>query len=112
MAGIGGCPNGGGNRIGCTMPGFPDMFMPFMNQPPGSPLSSMAVMACGRADPYGRDARIIGEVKAEPKGIVAMRTGFGGRAHRGHACRRATAADMLQLSVVSRQSFVRPGLSD
>jgi len=27
---------------------------------------------------YGRDACIIGEVKAEPKGIVAMRTGFGG----------------------------------
>ncbi|MBA3571674.1 MAG: hydrogenase expression/formation protein HypE, partial [Pyrinomonadaceae bacterium] len=27
---------------------------------------------------YGRDACIIGEVKAEPRGIVAMRTGFGG----------------------------------
>jgi hydrogenase expression/formation protein HypE len=27
---------------------------------------------------YGRDACIIGEVRAEPKGIVAMRTGFGG----------------------------------
>ena len=27
---------------------------------------------------YGRDACIIGEVKAEPQGIVAMRTGFGG----------------------------------
>jgi hydrogenase expression/formation protein HypE len=27
---------------------------------------------------YGRGACIIGEVKAEPKGIVAMRTGFGG----------------------------------
>ncbi|HEX7177523.1 MAG TPA: hydrogenase expression/formation protein HypE [Pyrinomonadaceae bacterium] len=27
---------------------------------------------------YGRAACIIGEVKAEPKGIVAMRTGFGG----------------------------------
>ena len=27
---------------------------------------------------YGRDACIIGEVKAEPKGIVAMVTGFGG----------------------------------
>ncbi len=28
--------------------------------------------------PYGRAACIIGEVKAEPQGIVAMRTGFGG----------------------------------
>lgn len=27
---------------------------------------------------YGRDACIIGEVKTEPQGIVAMRTGFGG----------------------------------
>jgi hydrogenase expression/formation protein HypE len=31
-----------------------------------------------RENQYGRDARIIGEVKAEPQGIVAMRTGFGG----------------------------------
>jgi hydrogenase small subunit len=31
------------------MPGFPDKFMPFMNQPPGSLLSSKAVMTYGRA---------------------------------------------------------------
>jgi hydrogenase expression/formation protein HypE len=31
-----------------------------------------------RENVYGRDACIIGEVKAEPQGIVAMRTGFGG----------------------------------
>ena len=35
MGGIGGCPNVGGICIGCTMPGFPDKFMPFMDQPPG-----------------------------------------------------------------------------
>jgi hydrogenase small subunit len=29
--GIGGCPNVGGICIGCTMPGFPDKFMPFMD---------------------------------------------------------------------------------
>jgi hydrogenase small subunit len=28
--GVGGCPNVGGICIGCTMPGFPDKFMPFM----------------------------------------------------------------------------------
>ena len=50
MAGIGGCPNVGGICIGCTMPGFPDKFMPFMNQPPGSLLSSNAVSTYGRAD--------------------------------------------------------------
>jgi hydrogenase small subunit len=40
MAGIGGCPNVGGICIGCTMPGFPDKFMPFMDEPPGGTLSS------------------------------------------------------------------------
>ena len=49
MGGIGGCPNVGGICIGCTMPGFPDKFMPFMNQPPGSLLSSQAVQTYGRA---------------------------------------------------------------
>ena len=49
MGGVGGCPNVGGICIGCTMPGFPDKFMPFMDQPPGSLLSSSAVMTYGRA---------------------------------------------------------------
>jgi hydrogenase small subunit len=47
MAGIGGCPNVGGICIGCTMPGFPDKFMPFMDEPPGGRLSSNAIL------PYG-----------------------------------------------------------
>ena len=42
MAGIGGCPNVGGICIGCTMPGFPDKFMPFMDEPPGAKLSTAA----------------------------------------------------------------------
>jgi hydrogenase small subunit len=29
VSGVGGCPNVGGICIGCTMPGFPDRFMPF-----------------------------------------------------------------------------------
>ena len=49
MAGIGGCPNIGGICIGCTMPGFPDKFMPFMSQPPGSLLSAGAVATYGKA---------------------------------------------------------------
>jgi hydrogenase small subunit len=48
MAGIGGCPNVGGICIGCTMPGFPDKFMPFMDEPPGGVLSSNLIR------PYGR----------------------------------------------------------
>jgi hydrogenase small subunit len=48
MAGLGGCPNVGGICIGCTMPGFPDKFMPFMDEPPGAQLSSNAVVMYGR----------------------------------------------------------------
>ena len=47
MAGIGGCPNVGGICIGCTMPGFPDKFMPFMDEPPGATVSSTLIK------PYG-----------------------------------------------------------
>jgi hydrogenase small subunit len=49
MAGIGGCPNVGGICIGCTMPGFPDKFMPFMDEPPGAKLSTGAVKYWGVA---------------------------------------------------------------
>jgi hydrogenase small subunit len=49
MAGIGGCPNVGGICIGCTMPGFPDKFMPFMDEPPGSKVSSGVSMVYGKA---------------------------------------------------------------
>lgn len=47
MKGIGGCPNVGGVCIACTMPGFPDRFMPFMDEPPGASLSSAMIK------PYG-----------------------------------------------------------
>jgi hydrogenase small subunit len=45
--GVGGCPNVGGICIGCTAPGFPDKLMPFMNQPPGSLLSTDAIRTYG-----------------------------------------------------------------
>ncbi len=49
MAGIGGCPNVGGICIACTMPGFPDKFMPFMDEPPGAKISSDSSAAYGAA---------------------------------------------------------------
>ncbi|MEV0148780.1 MULTISPECIES: hydrogenase expression protein HypE [unclassified Nonomuraea] len=66
MDGIGGCPNVGGICIGCTMPGFPDKFMPFMDQPPGASVSA------GMAGVYGglvRGLRAITNktVNTEPK---------------------------------------------
>ena len=50
---MGGCPNVGGICIGCTMPGFPDKFMPFMDEPPGGKLSTNAVK------PYGKTMRAL-----------------------------------------------------
>jgi hydrogenase small subunit len=66
IGGIGGCPNVGGICIGCTMPGFPDKFMPFMDEPPGARISSTLVK------PYGmliRNLRKITNrtVNEEPK---------------------------------------------
>ena len=49
--GVGGCPNVGGICIGCTMPGFPDKFMPFMDEPPGGKVSTTASGAYGARDP-------------------------------------------------------------
>ncbi len=48
MGGVGGCPNVGGICIACTMPGFPDKFMPFMDEPPGAVMSSLLVGVYGR----------------------------------------------------------------
>jgi hydrogenase expression/formation protein HypE len=43
-----------------------------------SPGVADAVVGRMKDNPYGRDACVIGEVRADPQGIVAMRTGFGG----------------------------------
>jgi len=53
MDGIGGCPNVGGICIACTMPGFPDRFMPFMDEPSGAKMSGTLVA------PYGRLIRTL-----------------------------------------------------
>lgn len=47
MDGIGGCPNVGGICIACTMPGFPDKFMPFMDEPPGANVSTRSIALYG-----------------------------------------------------------------
>jgi hydrogenase small subunit len=48
IAGVGGCANVGGACIGCTMPGFPDKFMPFLDMAPGAQLSTASVQIYGR----------------------------------------------------------------
>ncbi len=69
MNGIGGCANVGGICIGCTMPGFPDKFMPFMDEPPGAKLSTAAIAT------YGRTVRALraltrASMNKEPEGRV------------------------------------------
>lgn len=43
-----------------------------------APEAADAVLAAMRAHPLGREAAVIGEVRAEPAGLVAMRTAVGG----------------------------------
>jgi hydrogenase small subunit len=40
QSGVGGCPNVGGICMACTMPGFPDKYMPFMDEDSKAKLSS------------------------------------------------------------------------
>jgi hydrogenase small subunit len=76
--GVGGCPNVGGICIGCTMPGFPDKFMPFMDEPPGGKFSTKAVGT------YGQVVRRLRSItnhtlNVEPKWRVKgreLRTGY------------------------------------
>ena len=68
--GVGGCPNVGGICIGCTMPGFPDKFMPFMDEPPGARVSTMASGVVREVDPHAarchrEDGRRGTEVESE-----------------------------------------------
>jgi len=76
--GVGGCPNVGGICIGCTMPGFPDKFMPFMDAPPGSTVSGAASGAYGKLIRRLR-AITLKTVDTEPRWRVKgreLKTGF------------------------------------
>jgi hydrogenase small subunit len=58
--GVGGCPNVGGICIGCTMPGFPDRFMPFMDPMPITWRTGSA-MAVTENETYGAVIRSLRE---------------------------------------------------
>ena len=80
MNGVGGCPNVGGICIGCTMPGFPDKFMPFMDEPPGSRVSTgVTERLYGPIDPQAlRDHR--GD-RGQGAQVAAQGPGAGHRLH-------------------------------
>jgi hydrogenase small subunit len=73
MGGIGGCANVGGVCIGCTMPGFPDKFMCFMDEPPGAKMSTTAVLT------YGRTVRALRQFTVESMNREPSWRGPGGK---------------------------------
>jgi hydrogenase small subunit len=44
---MGGCMNVGGACVGCTMPGFPDKFSPFLTTPAGARVATTASRGTG-----------------------------------------------------------------
>ena len=55
QSGIGGCPNVGGICMACTMPGFPDKYMPFMDEDPwGGVAANVDEYTIGPLDPLHR----------------------------------------------------------
>jgi hydrogenase small subunit len=65
--GVGGCPNVGGICMACTMPGFPDKYMPFVEPELGARLyAHTARLARGPVIRYFRDRRIRRDFDVEP----------------------------------------------
>ena len=75
VSGVGGCPNVGGICMACTMPGFPDKYMPFMEADAAARLyARTARFAHGPVVRYLRDRRI--------RRTLRRRAGAGGAAGR------------------------------
>jgi hydrogenase small subunit len=67
VGGVGGCPNVGGICMACTMPGFPDKYMPFMEADAAARLyARTARFAHGPVVTYLRDRRIRRTFDVEP----------------------------------------------
>lgn len=79
MNGVGGCPNVGGVCIGCTMPGFPDKFMSFMDEPPGARMSTSAVLMYGRTVRALRNFTKLSLEKEPDRGIYGSASETPGR---------------------------------
>ena len=68
QSGIGGCPNVGGICMACTMPGFPDKYMPFMDEDPMGRISStVARFTYGPVLRWGRNRNIKTKYDKEPE---------------------------------------------
>lgn len=66
--GVGGCPNVGGICMACTMPGFPDAYMPFMESDRAAKLyARTARYSYGPMVRYLRERRMRHDFDAEPQ---------------------------------------------
>jgi hydrogenase small subunit len=67
QSGIGGCPNVGGICMACTMPGFPDKYMPFMDEDKNAKASTaLARFSYGPLLRWGRQNSIKTKGDKEP----------------------------------------------
>ena len=84
--GIGGCPNVGGICMACTMPGFPDKYMPFMDEDPNGEISSnIARFSYGPLLRWGRKQSIKRKYDKEPEwrnNRAELTTGYAKRWYR------------------------------
>jgi hydrogenase small subunit len=68
QSGVGGCPNVGGICIACTMPGFPDKYMPFMDPDPwGNAAANFQRFTYGPVFRYFRKRNIEKKFDHEPE---------------------------------------------
>ena len=66
--GIGGCPNVGGICMACTMPGFPDKYLPFMDADRLGPAAARATrFTYGPVLRYFRQRNIVRKYDVEPE---------------------------------------------
>ena len=73
--GIGGCPNVGGICMACTMPGFPDKYMPFMDEDStGGSRRNVAKFTYGPLLRWGRKHNIKTQVR-QGAGVAAQQAG-------------------------------------
>ena len=78
--GVGGCPNVGGICIGCTMPGFPDKFMPFMDPDPwGNAAANVQRFTYGPLFRHFRKRNLLLKFEQEPAWRGPQAPGDGAR---------------------------------
>ncbi|HEY1359023.1 MAG TPA: hypothetical protein VGF21_12035 [Thermoleophilaceae bacterium] len=67
QSGVGGCPNVGGICMACTMPGFPDKYMPFMDEDRWGAWAARGEQVWGGLIRYFRHRHIANNFDKEPE---------------------------------------------